>query len=195
MISLPQLSAWLALLALYLMLLFTACFHPSRHSPPPNLACQPCPPLLSSAFAFVVRHCRLPALQPSLPLCCLRCLLPPTLVLPCCTPPPNLASHCHLPPLLSAMIIICQCCCCLPPPSSTATISLPLCCFCCLLPPVLILPCHSLTPNLACCCHLPWSASAIAIIVRCRRLLPLHSLIATLLSLLSLATCSCPSPS
>jgi hypothetical protein len=75
------------------------------HSLPPNLACHCCPPLSLSAFAVIVRRRRLPPPQPSSPLCCLRRLSPPGLVLPHCSPPLNHACrHCpppsrHCPPL------------------------------------------------------------------------------------------------
>ncbi len=64
-----------------------------------------CLPGLLSAVAAVVCCHRLPPLQPLLPLCCLRHLSPPTLVLPCRSPPPNLVCpHC-LPPSLSTTIV------------------------------------------------------------------------------------------
>jgi hypothetical protein len=52
---------------------------------PPNLTCRCHPLLLLSAFAVVVCCCHLPLPQPSSPLCCLRRLSPPALVLPHCS--------------------------------------------------------------------------------------------------------------
>jgi hypothetical protein len=68
---------------------------------------------LSAAIANVVCRCCLPLPlslpQPSSPLRCLRCLLPPTLVLPCHSLLPNLASRHHPPPSLSATVIVRRC--------------------------------------------------------------------------------------
>jgi hypothetical protein len=124
-----------------------------------------CPPPSSATIAVVVpRRClplppSLP--QPSSPLRCLRHLLPPTLVLPCHSPPPNLASliirRCHHPPPLSSGIAVVVRRRGLPPlqPSS------PLSCLRRLSSPS-SLPHCSPPPKLAClCCPLPTITAAV----------------------------------
>ncbi len=117
-----------------------------------------CRPLPSSATIAVVVRCRCLPLQPSLPqpsspLCFLCHLLPPTLVLPPHSLPPNLASliiRCHHrpPPLSSGIaVIVCR----RGLPSSQP--SLPLSCFQRLSSPS-SLPHCSPPPELA-CLHCP----------------------------------------
>ncbi len=62
------------------------------------------PPPSSSAVAVVVHRRGLPPLQPSLPLSCLRRLLPPSF-LPHCSPPPHLACLRRPPPTVAAAVV------------------------------------------------------------------------------------------
>ncbi len=104
---LPPSSAAAAVIATTCLrrLLPPALVHP-RRSPPPNLACH-CHLLLSvSAFAVIVRRCRLPPLQPSSPLCCLCPLSLPAFILPHHSLPPNHACCRHLPPMSSTTIVV-----------------------------------------------------------------------------------------
>jgi hypothetical protein len=127
-----------------------------------------CPPLSSSTAAVVVIHrccCTPPpssAAAAVIATPCLRHLLPPALVLPLCSLPPNLACHCHPPLLLSAFSVVIQCRH-LPPPQPSS----PLCSLRRLSPPALILPHHSLLPNHECCCRLPLSSSATIVVRLC----------------------------
>jgi hypothetical protein len=60
-----------------------------------------CPSLLLSTIALIVRHRRLPPSQTSLPLHCLLCLLPPSLIATSSLHQPSLkilVSHCQPPP-------------------------------------------------------------------------------------------------
>ncbi len=68
----------------------------------------PLPLLLSAVTVVVVRCCCCPALPSSasaavIATLCLRRLSLPALVHPLCSPPPNLACHCHLLLLLSLL--------------------------------------------------------------------------------------------
>jgi hypothetical protein len=106
----PPLSAVVAIIATLCLhsLLLPALVLPLCSSQP-NLACR-CPlPLSLSAFAIVVHCCCLLPLQPSSPLCCLRRLSLPALVLPHLSPPPNHACCHRPPPSSSATVVICHC--------------------------------------------------------------------------------------
>ncbi len=152
--------------------------------------CCSLPPLLST-FA-IVRHCRYPLQpQPSSPLCCLCCLSPPALILPCQWPSPHLTCH-HCPPqsLSTFAVIIRHRRLPLAQPSS------PLHCLSHLSQSALALPCCSPLPNLACHHHLPPLLSPIIVVCCCCccPLLPpsaAAAITATLLSPPSLATVSC----
>jgi hypothetical protein len=127
------------------------------------------PPLLSSAIIVVIVRCCCCPPPPSsaaaavIATPCPHRLSMPTLVLPLCSPPPNLACPCHPLLMLSAFAVVIHRCHHLPPQPSS-----PLCCLCCLLLPTLILPHPSLPPNQARCCRLPPLSSA-TVIVHCRR--------------------------
>jgi hypothetical protein len=109
-----------------------------------------CPPPPSSAAASVI----------ATP--CLLHLLPPALVHPLCSLPPNLACRCC--PLLSlspyAILIRRRR---LPPPQPSS----PIRCLRRLFPPALVLP-HCTLPNHVCCCCPPPSSSA-TVVLRHRR--------------------------
>ncbi len=126
--------------------------------------CRPTP--ASATIAVVVRRRCLPLPpslpQPSLPLCCLRHLLPSALILPRHSLPPDLASliicrrHCP-PPLLSGVaIIVCRCG--LPPSQPSS----PLSCLRHLSSP-LSLPHCSPPPELA-CLRCPLTTITVAVI-------------------------------
>jgi hypothetical protein len=106
------------------------------------------PPLSSSAIAVVVvcrHHCPPPSSSASAAIIatpCLHRLLPPALVLPLCSLPPNLACHCRSPLSLSAFTLVVR--------RSRLLLlqpSSPLRCLCCLSPPALVLPHCSPPPN------------------------------------------------
>jgi hypothetical protein len=94
---------------------------PSLHD---VVVCCHCLPLSFTAIVVVICH-RCLLLLPSLlqllsPLRCLCPLLPPALVIPGHSPPPDLASHCHPLLLLSATVVIGHCCLHMLLPSSNA---------------------------------------------------------------------------
>ncbi len=135
------------------------------------VSCCHCPLLLLllSAVAVVIIHHRRCPPPPSstsaavIATPCLCRLLPPALVHPLCSLPPNLACRCCLPLLLSAFaIIVCRR---HPPPLQPSS---PLHCLCHLSPPALVLPHCSPLPNHACCCCLPPLSSATIVVRRCR---------------------------
>jgi hypothetical protein len=138
-------------------------------SPAVVVRCCHRPPLLlslSAAAVVVVRHRGCPLLPSSAPAAviatpCLHRLLPPALVRPLSSPPPNLACNCCL--LLSlftfAIVVHCRR---LPPPQPLS----PLPCLHRLSPPALILTHCSPPPNHSCCCRLPSSSSATIIVCR-----------------------------
>ncbi len=122
--------------------------------------CPPLPLLLSAVTVVVVRRRHFPLLPSSASTAviatpCLRCLLPPTLVRPLCSPLPNFLCCCR--PLLSLSafaVIVHRRHLPLPQPSS------PLRCLHRLSPPAIVFPHCSLLPNHACCCCPPPSSSA-----------------------------------
>ncbi len=83
--------------------------------------------------------------------------------------------RCHCPPPSSAAIAVVFCRRCLPLPPSSPQPSSPLCRLHCLSPPALILPRHSLPPDLASRCHLPPSSSATVVVRCCHQCLPARS--------------------
>ncbi len=127
------------------------------------------PPLSSSGVAVVVvcRRWRPPppwsAAAAVITTPCLRRLLPPALVHPICSLPPNLPCRCRLPLSLSAFAVVVSRRR-LPPPQPSS----PLLCLRRISPPTLVLPHCSLSPNHACRHHPPPMSSATVVVHRCR---------------------------